>query len=177
MMKKDLREKYLGIRKSILDKDKKSMVIIDKLLPILDKYQTIGVYAAMEDEVNLDKLIEMLLKQGKEVYLPRIESSDLEFYQIKSLNDLNCNGAFQIREPEAQNPLKSVHIAIIVPGISFDTKKHRLGFGRAYFDRYLKGKDVFKIGVCFDELLVDTLPVDDWDIQMDIVVSDKRICL
>ena len=177
MMKQELRKKYLTIRKNVIDKEKKSMIIIDKLLPILDNYQSVGVYAAMEDEVNLDKLIEILLQQGKEVYLPRIESNGIEFYQIKSLSDLNYSGAFHLREPKAQNPLKSVHVAIIVPGISFDTKKNRLGFGRAYFDRYLKNKDILKIGVCYEEQICEQLETDPWDVKMDIVVTDKRIVL
>ena len=174
MVKSEFRNKYLDIRRNISNKKEKSLIIKDKVLSLLSKYQVIGVYASMKDEVSTDELIIDLLNESKVVVLPKIEEDHLIFYQISSLDELKPQGKYQIREPINHNRPKQPLEAIIVPGISFDMKKNRLGFGKAYYDKYLSNKDIFKIGVCFDELIVDTLPTDKWDIKLDIVVSDKR---
>ena len=64
---------------------------------------------------------------------------------------------------------------IIVPGVSFDEELNRLGFGKGYYDKYLASKNIFKIGICFDNQVIKLLPVNDYDIKMDLVVTDKRL--
>ena len=171
-MKSILRKKYIHIRKNISNKLDKSLIIKDKVLSLLDKYQVIGVYASMDDEVSTDELIIELLNQSKIVVLPKIEGDVINFYQISSLDELKANGRYNIREPIGHNKPINALQAIIVPGICFDMNGYRLGFGRAYYDKYLKDKDIFKIGICFKELLVDSLPIDEWDVKMDVVVTD-----
>ena len=89
-----------------------------------------------------------------------------------SFNELKPQGKYQIREPIGENEFKLPLEAIIVPGICFDMSNNRLGFGKAYYDKYLEGKDIFKIGLCFKEQLINQLPTDEWDIKMDIVITD-----
>ena len=175
MNKLELRKKYLDIRKELPNKKEKSLIIKDKVLSLLSKYHVIGIYASMDDEVSTDGLIIELLKLSKVVVLPKIEDDHISFYQITSLDDLIVQGKYQIREPMGHNRPKEPIEAIIVPGISFDMKKNRLGFGKAYYDKYLSKLDIYKIGICFDELIVDEIPTEEWDIKMDIVISDKRI--
>ena len=175
MNKPELRKKYLDIRRSISHKKEKSLIIKDKLLSILSKYQVIGVYASMEDEVSTDELILELLDLNKVVVLPKIEGDHINFYQITSLDELKPQGRYLIREPIGQKAPKEAVGAIIVPGICFDMKKNRLGFGRAYYDKYLSKQDIYKIGICFDEQIIEEMPTEEWDIKMDIVISDKRM--
>ena len=177
MNKSELRKKYLDIRKELPNKKEKSLIIKDKVLSLLSKHHVIGIYASMDDEVSTDELILELLKLSKVVVLPKIEDDHISFYQIASLDDLEVQGKYQIREPMGHNRPKEPIEAIIVPGISFDTKKNRLGFGKAYYDKYLSKLDIYKIGICFDELIVDELPTEEWDIKMDIVISDKRVVI
>ena len=175
MNKSELRKKYLDIRRSIPHKKEKSLIIKDKLLSLLSKYHVIGIYASMDDEVSTDELIKELLHLSKVVVLPKIEGDHISFYQITSLDDLEVQGKYQIREPIGQKALKEAVGAIIVPGICFDMKKNRLGFGKAYYDKYLSKQDIYKIGICFDEQIIDEIPTEEWDIKMDIVISDKRM--
>ena len=60
-----------------------------------------------------------------------------------------------------------------------NSKKHLtkrfMGYGGGYYDRFLKGKDVFKIGICFDAQLLMELPNETFDIPVDVVISDCRI--
>ena len=61
---------------------------------------------------------------------------------------------------------------ILVPGVAFDKKLHRMGFGKGYYDRFLKDKKIYKIGVCFQEQIREEIPVSDMDISMDEIVTD-----
>lgn len=171
-MKSLLRREYLIVRKNISNKLDKSLTIKDKVIPLLKNYQIIGVYASMEGEVSTDELIKELLRESKVVVLPKIVGDYISFYQISSLDDLEVSDKYKIREPIGENEFKLPLEAIIVPGICFDMSNDRLGFGKAYYDKYLEGKDIFKVGLCFKEQLVNQLPIDEWDIKMNIVITD-----
>lgn len=66
--------------------------------------------------------------------------------------------------PPAQPHLAIVPDIILVPGLAFDQHKHRIGYGRGYYDQLIsKHPEVPAWGVAFREQLVDTLPIDPWD--------------
>lgn len=64
---------------------------------------------------------------------------------------------------------------LLIPGLGFNHKGQRLGRGKGYYDRYLENFSGLKIGICFREQLVEDLPVEDHDCEMDIVVTEKNI--
>lgn len=158
--------------KDIPFKKEKSLNVSQKLLGILKVYNVIGLYAAMDDEINLDFLIINLLKEGKIVVLPKIEGEDINFYQIKSLDELVISsGKYQIREPKPIELFDKKDIdVILVPGLGFDKENNRLGRGKGYYDRYLKNYCGMTIGVGFAEQIVDKLPTDENDIKVKLMV-------
>ena len=89
-------------------------------------------------------------------------------------------GAFGILEPR---PTGIEHQAdeadlIVVPGVAFDLSGHRIGYGKGYYDRFLKHPErkTHLVGLCHDFQLIDgSIPIDRHDIQMDIIVTDRRI--
>ena len=64
---------------------------------------------------------------------------------------------------------------IIVPGLVFDKKLNRLGFGMGYYDKYLNSHNIYKIGLCFNEQIVDFVPVESHDIKMNMIITKKRV--
>ena len=67
---------------------------------------------------------------------------------------------------------------IVVPGVAFDRSRNRMGRGRGFYDRLLKSTpNAIKVGVAFDFQIFDTIPVEPFDVPMDIVVSENSICL
>ena len=65
-----------------------------------------------------------------------------------------------------------------VPGIAFDKSGNRIGFGKGYYDRFLKDKpQITKIGICYDFQLLKKvqIPFDEFDIKMDIIVTEKEV--
>ena len=62
----------------------------------------------------------------------------------------------------------------LVPGIAFDEKCNRIGFGGGYYDRFLSDADIFKIGLCYDFQIVGETEHGAFDVPMDTVISERR---
>ena len=175
MNKYVLRKKYLNIRHNIVNKDKKTYCIINKLMS-LDEFKRaniIGIYYSKEDEVNTIDFIDYLINSGKTVCIPKvIDSSNMEFYEIKDKNNLE-KSSLNIYEPTSSNKIEPKDIdLIIVPGVVFSKTLYRIGYGKGYYDRYLIKTNAYKVGFSFSETLVDELPHSEFDVKMDIVITD-----
>ena len=83
-------------------------------------------------------------------------------------------GKFGILEPTSKVSLVDPDL-VVVPGLAFDLHLHRLGYGKGYYDRFLKSTSSYKIGICFDFQIVEKIPNESHDQKMDEVISEKRI--
>lgn len=174
MNKKELREKYKKIRKRITDKEEKSLIISNTLFKLEEfcKANVVGIYSSLSEEVDTKCIIEYCLKYNKKIAFPKVENSEMRFYYINNINDLNRVGSFGIMEPEGNNLAEDIEI-MIVPGICFDRQNNRIGFGGGYYDKYLsKNRDIFKIGICFREQITEKIETNETDIKMDIIITD-----
>jgi 5-formyltetrahydrofolate cyclo-ligase len=90
------------------------------------------------------------------------------FTGLECLGDTNHLG---INEPKALEFMPSIDLAII-PGLAFDKENNRLGRGKGYYDKFLKTTSAFKLGICFSEQLLDSIPHDELDVKMDKVITD-----
>ena len=54
----------------------------------------------------------------------------------------------------------------------FDNQNNRLGYGGGYYDKYLQNKNLYKIGICFKEFLIDKLVVSKHDVKMNLIITD-----
>ena len=152
-----------------------SVAIIDKLKkhPSLIRAKTILLYSALPDEVQTQKLMDEQVCHGKTILLPKvINDTDMELRHYTDAKDLSL-GAYGIMEPSGEHftDYAAIDVAII-PGMAFDSKGHRLGRGKGYYDRFLSQltENTYKIGVCFPWQLVDYVPTDANDIAMDDVI-------
>ena len=64
---------------------------------------------------------------------------------------------------------------VIVPAIAMNNQFYRLGYGKGYYDRFLKNKNVLKIAVVYHEFLIDDQYQDEWDVQFDYIVTDLKV--
>ena len=174
MNKENIRKELLSVRKSINNKEELSTIIVNRILD-LDIYQrskVIALYNSFDNEVDTSYLIKKSLLE-KIVLLPRIENDKMIFVKI------NNDTKYQKSNIGVMEPIGDVYSheidLIIVPGVSFDKNLNRLGFGKGYYDRFLSNQDIYKIGICFDKQLVNNLPVDNYDIKMDMVITEKKV--
>lgn len=175
MNKHNLRQIYLIKRKNISSKKEKSTIIVEKIknLSIYQESSVIAMYYAMNDEVDLSCLIKESLQNGKIVLLPKIVNDDLVFLAIDE-NTTYEKSKIGVMEPVLKSNMWHSEIDLmLVPGICFDRKNNRLGFGRGFYDRFLSEKFIYKIGVCFNEQITQYIPVEKHDIKMNIIISDK----
>lgn len=175
-MKQQLREKYKQLRKNIPNKTIQSSKIADKIRNHTSYQQSdhIAFYYSCGSEVDTKAMIQQALLDHKHVYLPKvINKEEMEFYEVKSLDEIIHRNALGILEPEARVRAEKIEV-MIIPGLCFDEKGNRLGYGGGYYDRYLQDKEIYKIGICFDEQLSDeAIEINKYDIQMDEVITMK----
>ena len=134
---------------------------------------TLLVYHSLDDEVNTLGLLDQLVAQGKRVLLPAVVSdTEMELRCYEGPADLE-GGFFNIMEPVGKvfTDYDAIEVAV-VPGMAFDSRGHRLGRGKGYYDRLLpRLKNTYKIGICFAFQFLPGVPADEHDIMMDEVIK------
>lgn len=182
--KKLLREDFKNIRKSLHDKSGLDGQIFENLIKSIDfsKFNSVIVYVSFGLEVDTLSLIDYLRKNNFAVYSPKCYTQDksMRFFSINDEKSL-VRGAYNILEP-IENPSNELidfsKSICIVPALSFDRLGYRLGWGGGYYDRFLSShKDIFKLGLVYSSCLCNTLPKDDYDISVDMVLTEKNILL
>lgn len=171
-MKQELRKKYLSIRKNICSTISSS-IITKKVLshPKIITSSTILIYMSYNNEVDTKEIINALLP-SKKIALPKVIDKEIKFYYINSLLELSP-GYYGILEPITTNPVNNYDNTIcITPGVCFSRDGYRLGYGGGYYDRFLSKHKVYTIGLCYKECLVDALPHESHDKQIDEIITD-----
>lgn len=174
MNKIELRKKYINIRNNIKDRDIKNDIIYHKIINDKDiiKCKKLMLYYSINSEVDTIKIINYFINK-KEIYLPRCNNNEMEFYKLNSINDLK-SGMFNIMEPISNEYITTYDDTIcIVPGICFDLNNYRIGYGRGYYDKYLHNKNIDTIGITYSDTLIENIEYDDNDIKLRRVISDK----
>jgi len=134
---------------------------------------TVLLYWSMDDEVQTHDFVNRWYKE-KCLLLPCVDGDDLRLRQYTGPECLKAGEQFGIGEPTGPEytDLDSVEL-IIVPGVAFDSKGNRMGRGRGFYDRLLKSTpNAYKVGVGFDFQMVEEVPVEEFDVGMDRVVSE-----
>lgn len=165
------------------DRHQKSAKICARLesLDAFRAAQTVMMYMPLPEEVDVLAIAIACFQQGKSVCVPRVNwhRKDMTPVEIQSLNDeamdLDEHGIRTPREGEVVLP--ELIDLVIIPGIAFDTCGNRLGRGAGYYDRFLSrlNRRTAKIGVAFERQIIDTVPMGDKDVRVDLVVTDRRV--
>ncbi|MBQ7855953.1 MAG: 5-formyltetrahydrofolate cyclo-ligase [Alistipes sp.] len=153
-------------------KQPRSALIFSRIasLSAVQEAKTIALYAALPDEPQTAAFIEQL-SLTRRIVLPRVEGDDMEFYPYDA--EHIERGAFGIAEPQGGEATEPAEIEVmVVPGVAFTREGKRLGRGKGYYDRYLsrEGFRATTIGVCYTEQLVEEIPDEPHDIDMDVVI-------
>lgn len=135
---------------------------------------TVWLYAALPDEVDLTLLIQNAEHSGKQVLLPVVDGDNLQIRFYDPLH-LTTKGRFNIQEPTSHCPALNnpdeIDLAII-PGRAFTRDGLRMGRGKGYYDRILPSLHCPKWGVAFSCQIVEQLPTDPWDIKLDRIIDN-----
>jgi len=141
----------------------------------LEAYQrarTVMCYHSVPGEVDTLRLIARMAADGKTVCLPAIiQRGVLEARRM----DRVVPGPYGIPAPEGPRiPPEEIDL-IVVPGLAFDRACRRLGQGGGYYDRYLPGCRGATVGLAFECQVVDDLPCEAHDVQLDYVATENAL--
>lgn len=140
---------------------------------------TIHIYASMSErnEVDTFSIIDYALRKKKKVIVPvMMEAGKLKHCEIDSTKSLEKN-SWGVPEPVNQKLLDEVNPDVIfVPMVAGDLQKNRLGYGKGYYDRFLAATKSVKAGLLFEtQLSKKPIPVDYYDVPLDILITENRI--
>lgn len=178
--KKILRKKIQEKLKKISDLDRKKYeeILYKKLFEnkVFKFSKTIAVTIPFGTEINTYPIIKKLLDEKRVVCAPicKKENREMIFYKITSLDNL-VEGNYGIKTPPKvdENIIKKENIdLILVPGVGFDKKNFRIGFGGGYYDRYLKDFKGYTIALAFKEQIIEKVPINEFDLPVDEVISN-----
>ncbi|RKU16152.1 5-formyltetrahydrofolate cyclo-ligase [Candidatus Poribacteria bacterium] len=140
-------------------------------------FGSVMLYLNMRSEVETTGLLEGLLNLGKQVCAPVVDTEQLELAprQIRNLKTELVRHPYGMLEPNATCPIfPTEHLQlIVVPGIAFDRKGYRLGYGKGFYDRFLvKCPDAVAIGLAYEiQLVEDTFP-QKWDVPVQYIFTE-----
>lgn len=190
--KRKLRQEFLKKRDN-LSRDEigsKSEKIEKRLfaLPEFQRAKTVMFYVSFRSEVETEKMIRNALKLKKKIAVPVVYGKKIAVSEIKNLKKELTRGSFGIREPkkEFRRRVNQKEIdLVVVPGIVFDKRGGRLGFGRGYYDRFLGSKSIklmmnrsrqcALIGLAFDLQIARKIPLVKEDMKVDKIVTENGI--
>lgn len=179
-MVKDLLRGEILSKRNNLSEDivrQKSEKIRDRLvsLDVFKRSAAILLYFSKDKEVDTKGLIANLLI-NKNVVLPRVNQDELVIARIRGFSDIEP-GAFGVLEPKSSCQLfdKESLDLVIVPGVVFDEKGNRIGYGKGYYDRFLKDIKCAKIGLAYEFQVAETLKTASHDVKMDMIVTEERV--
>ncbi|MCM8710349.1 5-formyltetrahydrofolate cyclo-ligase [Clostridium sp. SYSU_GA19001] len=181
MEKNQLRNHMKTIRDFIIaeEKDQYDRVIFNKVInsEYYNKSSIIFVYVSFNSEVDTHRIIKHALENNKIICVPKIinKTKGMKAVRINTIEELKRN-SFGILEPENfSNIINPEEIELmIIPGLAFDKKGGRVGYGAGYYDKYIKAakKNIKKVGLAYRFQLVSEVPKEEHDVVMDVIITD-----
>ncbi len=134
----------------------------------------IASYFPVGSEVDTHDIMLNVLKQGKNLLLPKIVNDNIEFYIISNLEKLE-KGAFDIMEPKDSCKKAENIDCILIPTIGISKSGDRLGYGKGYYDKFLSSIDTVKISLTYTKQIVKSIPTESHDIKIDLIITEDEI--
>lgn len=178
-----LRKEILKKRESLTleERDNYSKSIAKLLYSTLEykEAKNIFIYMSFNSEVDTIQIIEQSFKLGKKIFIPYIlkDKEIMHAIEIEAFNNLkrNCYGILEPVFDKSKINDDNIDL-VIVPGIVFDKKGNRIGYGGGYYDRFLlKNKNLHIIGLSFEIQIVENILNKKHDIPMNKIITEKRI--
>lgn len=154
--------------------------ICEQLANIIDErnYHNIHVYLPMGKEINITPLIEILLEKNKTVVAPKtLPKRKLQNLVLTAINEVE-KGVFGTTHPASGKVYEGPFDLIIVPGLAFDYKRYRVGYGGGYYDNFLvQHPESQKIGIFYPQQVMENVPREPHDMQLDELLVNEDLTL
>ena len=193
--KKSLRRSMRAVRRNIFgdrrDYSRRSLAIEKRIASsaVWKESSDLLLYASFRDEVETSWLLDLAWEQGKSVALPRCRPDSLnsggasagimDFFVCRSRDELEIS-ELGIPEPLLTLPLWREHDTpslLLAPGLAFDRRGGRLGYGGGFYDRWLGREDgkLRTVALAFADQLVDDVPCGAWDTGVQGICTEEEL--
>lgn len=165
-----MRRSMRALRRAPEDTAGESRALCAKLMEwlVYRHAQCLAAYMPLPYEADITPVLRRALAEGKRLLLPAVEGREMRFYDVADLNALAA-GTYGVREPgqdAREASLKEAEL-VLVPLEAVDGCGRRLGKGGGYYDRALRGRGGFALGVALSHQVVERVPTADWDERLD----------
>ncbi len=194
--KADLRKHFLSLRQGISEAERRlwASEILDRLFESAAWQAATLVcgYVSIKGELDLSAVAVRAAAEGKVYALPRTltDADQGEMCFCRLTPDMTHadlpQGRFHIPEPPSDCPevtlddFMSARPLIIVPGLAFDHRGYRIGYGGGYYDRFLKrlsedGIPAVSVGLAFSSCIVPSLPGEPHDRPVNLLINERKV--
>ncbi|MGD9705438.1 MAG: 5-formyltetrahydrofolate cyclo-ligase [Acidimicrobiia bacterium] len=137
---------------------------------------TVMSYLAFGSEVDLSAVHDAVLAAGGRLLVPRVEKPRIVAVELVPEEEAVVSG-FGITEPTGPEIDPGVIDVVLVPGLAFDRRGGRLGYGAGYYDQFLTrvSSATPRVGTCFSAQLVDRVPTEPHDELVDVVITERGV--
>jgi 5-formyltetrahydrofolate cyclo-ligase len=156
-------------------------------LPEAGEAKIVAGFVSTKSEIDTQPLLDGFRRRGVDVVLPRVSTGlippRLRFHRVARREDL-VFGIFGLLEPSAEAPEVQLHEIdlFMVPGLAFDRRGARIGYGGGYYDEltayvraHPEAANARFVGFGFDFQLIETCPAGEWDVPLDAIVTNEHI--
>lgn len=181
------RDKMKKLRSKVSESKRKesSFNLCHRLEYFLTIFQLrhIAVFHPIDEnkEIDISSIWKFYKNSNRVFYFPKMNGESLNFYLVDNFKDGFSVGYSNILEPSdyCAEVDSSVFDVILTPGLAFDLKGSRLGYGKGFYDKFLKilNFKTIRVGVGFSFQLFweHNLPSEKWDQHLDWVITDKEL--
>lgn len=185
MKKDELRKVYLAKRKYLTENERTLLnhQLCDRFFLTIDLsfIKVIHIYLPIESKHEPDTwlIINRIQKEFPHIQLslPKIEDNEIESFYFEGVHQLEKNN-WGIIEPKQGvfTPAEEIDL-VIVPLLAFDKRGHRVGYGKGFYDRFLKEcrLNCQKLGLSFfsaEDGIEETSP---FDVTLSMVITPKKV--
>ena len=183
-LKSELRKKFSAARKALSPIER--MVLngaVASAVAALKEFadaDCVAAYASDGIEVDLRSIIDLALKHGKRVALPRYDQ-ERKLYDLAQITDFVCDtvpGKYGLAEPRKDLPeaVMSEKSLWLIPAVAFDKNGTRLGRGGGFYDRMLENAPGVRVGVFYQcQFSCEELPSEGHDQKLAMAVTEKQV--
>ena len=186
MDKKVIRKKMLEERAKISSNDilEKSSAIKDTLFSLSQYKESNFIFSfiSFKDEVNTHEIIKDSIAIGKKVGVPISVPKTKELLVSEIIDfdkelELSYYDILAPKDEYIRIVSPKVVDLVLVPGVAFDKRGYRVGYGGGYYDRFFNKleKGVIKIGLCYEMQILPEVPTDIYDIPIDYIITEKGL--
>jgi len=133
----------------------------------------IGSYYPIGSEVLTQDIMQEILSDGKELFLPKVIEKNMEFRKI---TDFSCleKGNFEIMEPKEDCPINNSLDLLLVPTVGISQEGVRLGYGYGFYDKFLSKNKITTIALTYEKQVIKKIPKSDHDVLMDWILTEEK---